>query len=74
MNFARRAAGGHQPAGAALVALACLAMLGCATSLGQGWADFKTHREIEAAAEDDSFPSAVEVGLASTEIRDKGAP
>ena len=74
MNFARRAAGCNRPAGAALAGLACLATLGCAAPLGQGWADFKTHREVEAAAADDSFPSAAEVGLASTQTQGRSAP
>ncbi len=49
--------------GLAAIALAplCLAGLGCA---GPAWADYETKRAVEAAAADDSFPSAAEVGLA----------
>jgi len=50
----------HARAALALVPLS-LAGLGCA---GPAWADYDTKRAVEAAAADDSFPSAAEVGLA----------
>ena len=40
----------------------CLLSLGCA---GPAWTDYETKRAVEAAAADDSFPSAAEVGLAA---------
>ena len=59
MHFPFRA---RLASGCCLAALAiaplCLAGLGCA---GPAWADYETKR---AAAADDSFPSAAEVGLA----------
>jgi hypothetical protein len=47
--------------------LACLAASGCAGPLGRGWANFKSDKDVATAAADESFPSAAEVGLASTE-------
>lgn len=58
--FARSAA-------AILAMMACLAASGCAGPLGRGWANFKSDKDVATAAADDSFPSAAEVGLASTE-------
>ena len=58
--FARRAA-------AILTTMACLAASGCAGPLGRGWANFKSDKDVATAAGDESFPSAAEVGLASTE-------
>jgi hypothetical protein len=54
----------------ALVGLACLAAPGCAPTLARGWADFKADKAMETAVADDSFPSAAEVGLASTDRRE----
>jgi len=36
---------------------------GCATPPGSSWANFRTRREIEKIAADDSFPTAAEIGL-----------
>jgi len=53
---------------AAIVAgMACLAAAGCAGPIGRGWANFMSDKDVASAAADDSFPSAAEVGLASTE-------
>lgn len=52
---------------AILAIVACLAITGCAGPLGRGWANFKSDKDVASAAADDSFPSAAEVGLASTE-------
>lgn len=52
---------------AALAAILCANTSGCAALPGKGWADFKTARSIDEAADDESFPSAAEVGLASNE-------
>ena len=52
---------------AILATLACLAASGCAGPLARGWANFKSDKDVATAAADDSFPSAAEVGLASTE-------
>ena len=49
-------------------AASSLALGGCAAPMGRGWADYKSRREIEKVAADDSFPSAAEVGLASTNV------
>ena len=46
---------------ALVLAPLCLAGLGCA---GPAWADYESKQAAEAAAADDSFPSAAEVGLA----------
>jgi hypothetical protein len=45
------------------IALACLAVLGCVAPMSSGLADNETDRSVEAAAADNSFPSAAEVGL-----------
>ena len=58
--FARSAA-------AVLAIMVGLAASGCAGPLGRGWANFKSNKNVATAAADDSFPSAAEVGLASTE-------
>ena len=50
-----------------LAITACFAGTGCAGPLARGWANFKSDRDVATAAADDSFPSAAEVGLASTE-------
>ena len=50
-----------------LAITACLATVGCAGPLAQGWANFKSDKDVASAAADDSLPSAAEVGLASTE-------
>lgn len=48
----------------ALAAVAlCVLTAGCATPIGQKWADFDEDRKIEAIAADSSFPSAAELGL-----------
>jgi hypothetical protein len=52
---------------AILAMVACLAASGCAGPMGRGWANFKSDKDVASAAADDSFPSATEVGLASTE-------
>jgi hypothetical protein len=52
---------------AILTTSACLAASGCVGPLARGWANFKSDKDVAAAAADDSFPSAAEVGLASTE-------
>ncbi len=51
---------------AAVAGLTLAAAAGCATPGGSGWANFKTRREIETIASDDSFPSAAEAGLTGT--------
>ena len=56
------------PSLAALAALVCLTAVGCATHGGAGWADFRSRRAIEKVAADDSFPSAAEAGLSSSEV------
>jgi hypothetical protein len=66
LPFHARAACGRTRAALALAPL-CLASLGCA---GPAWADYETKRAVDAAAADDSFPSADEVGLAA----DSGTP
>lgn len=38
---------------------------GCANPVSSAWADFETNRAIEAAAADDSFPSAAEAGVSA---------
>ena len=50
---------------AALTLACCALSTGCASPL-LGWADYKKDKQLEAAAADDSFPTAAEVGLAST--------
>ncbi len=52
---------------AILAMMACLAASGCVGPVAHGWANFKSDRDVATAAADDSFPSAAEVGLASTE-------
>jgi hypothetical protein len=64
--FHARAACRRTQAALAIAPL-CLAGLGCA---GPAWADYETEPSVEAAAADDSFPSAAEVGLAV----DDGSP
>ena len=54
-------------AAAILAIVACLAASGCAGPMGRGWANFKSDKDVATAAADDSFPSAAEVGLATTE-------
>jgi hypothetical protein len=50
-----------------LAIVTCLAASGCAGPIGRGWANFRSDKDVASAAADDSFPSAAEVGLASTE-------
>ena len=53
-------------------ALACATLMGCATAdglatpLGNGWADYKSRKEIEKVAADNSFPTAAQAGLLDT--------
>lgn len=42
-------------------------LLGCAATSGPSWANFKTDKAADTAAADDDFPSAAEVGLASSD-------
>jgi hypothetical protein len=39
---------------------------GCTSALTQPWAKFSSDKALAAAAADDSFPSAAEVGLAES--------
>lgn len=48
-------------------ALLCATIGGCAAPVGQNWADFRSSRQIDAMAADDSFPSAAELGLAMSD-------
>jgi hypothetical protein len=56
---------------ASLLAVACLAALGCSTPLKPGLARFQEKREIDKLANDTSFPLAAEVGLASSDVSKK---
>lgn len=68
MHASRHQADRMKPARlAACAALACVTLAGCATPLGNSWADFKSRRAIEQVASDDSFPTAAEVGLGTAE-------
>ena len=49
------------------LALALSLLSGCASPGSPSWANFKQAKSIESTASDDDFPSAAEVGLASTE-------
>jgi hypothetical protein len=69
-----RLAGANRRLAAMTIALACLATLGCARPLSLGLADRETDRLVEAAAADDSFPSAAEVGLADDGQSDDETP
>jgi hypothetical protein len=55
----------------AAAAMASGLVSGCAAPSGPSWANFEADKALEAAAADDSFPSAAEAGLAAT---DKPAP
>jgi hypothetical protein len=52
----------------------CATVAGCASPMGQPWADYRTSRQIDKIVADDSFPSAAEVGLAvPDDAKDQGS-
>ena len=53
------------------VLLACSSVFGCASVLSQRVAGSKPDEALGATAADDSFPSAAEVGLASSQTNTK---
>ncbi|MBI3839092.1 MAG: hypothetical protein HY288_14320 [Planctomycetia bacterium] len=65
-DFHTAAAGFKCRIWAAAVALGCVAASGCASALTQPWAKHSSDKALAAAAADDSFPSAAEVGLAES--------
>jgi hypothetical protein len=58
-------------AAAAFCAVVCLAVAGCSTPMRPGLAHFQEKREIDKLANDNSFPLAAEVGLASSDVSKK---
>ncbi len=55
--------------GAAMLALVSATAAGCASPLLPAWTQSKTDRAVQAAANDESFPSAAQAGLASNSVR-----
>ena len=54
---------------AAFLALVGAMANGCASPLLPAWTQSKTDRAVQAAADDESFPSAAQAGLASNSPR-----
>jgi hypothetical protein len=58
----------------ALAVLACAITAGCTTPPGSSWASFRSRREIEKIADDDSFPTAAEIGLMTSDASSTVGP
>ncbi len=47
--------------------LSCIAAGGCAGAVGRGWTSSNASQAVQAAAQDETFPSAAEAGIAANE-------
>lgn len=66
-NITRRMRGARLWLG--LSGVLCSVTAGCATPIGQHWANFAEEKKVEAIAADDSFPTAAQMGLPPAEDR-----